>query len=670
MQNPSASFLERHIRLVNKLDRLRDKMDAGTHPSTVFDEIAATLQVLFAADACALLLEDSDDRYLIHHGMDAALAERLCAQARELVAAGPLDCPEWPHALAVRILVDSQNHVPGALVLARAAESFSSDDAALLDSAEAQVDSAFVQARTITRLRRQNEELEAKIQIDRLRDLQADEAGLLNQVIAIILRSFSASLCLIQTYEAEEQKLRHSALIDRSASPARSLQPLLDAAALCRQTEKHSMPGFAPGEFTFSPLYLYDMQVGMVIIGRVDAFKPYEVQMLNALASQTATVLGKARLAQQLAQRNRELEAIYRIDRIRDTEADFDLMTQHVLTELCEAVDSETGYLMLYDAATDRAMEIKAATKNGLFSQEEHLGFIHEISRTALKTGKIFIDNQIHGDVRSAIAVPLIVNERIIGVYGALNSRNPRGFSRDDQRMLSAITSQVDTAVFERLEQRRMRKVLSRSVDPRVLEMLLQRADASLLTGERVVITVIFADLRGSTEWSERIAPEELVSTLNTFLGRMTEIVFAHGGVLDKFVGDEVIALFGTPVAMPDHAYHAARAALAMQRAHTQLQSELAREGHELPFMGIGVSSGEVIAGEMGPPVRTDFTAMGRVMNLGSRLCSAALGGQIVISQSTHDLLGERARVNALEPIQPKGINHPVSVYELLGVQA
>ena len=92
MQNPSASFLERHIRLVNKLDRLRDKMDAGTHPSTVFDEIAATLQVLFAADACALLLEDSDDRYLIHHGMDAALADQTAEIALNYeVISTPMD---------------------------------------------------------------------------------------------------------------------------------------------------------------------------------------------------------------------------------------------------------------------------------------------------------------------------------------------------------------------------------------------------------------------------------------------------------------------------------------------------------------------------------------------------------------------------------------------------
>jgi adenylate cyclase len=211
-----------------------------------------------------------------------------------------------------------------------------------------------------------------------------------------------------------------------------------------------------------------------------------------------------------------------------------------------------------------------------------------------------------------------------------------------------------------------MRRVLGRSVDPKVLEHLLQRADDTVLTGERVILSVLFADMRGSTEWAERTDPEQLVQMLNLFLGHMTDVIFAYGGTLDKFVGDEVIALFGTPIHIADHAERAARCALELQKAHTALQAEMAAQGIELPDIGIGVATGEVIAGEIGPPIRTDFTAMGRTMNLGARLCSAAAPGQIIISAATCEILGNSFETQELEQTL-KGIGN-VRAFGLLGV--
>jgi adenylate cyclase len=206
---------------------------------------------------------------------------------------------------------------------------------------------------------------------------------------------------------------------------------------------------------------------------------------------------------------------------------------------------------------------------------------------------------------------------------------------------------------------------LSRSVDPKVLERLLQKADDHQLAGERVVISVLFADLRGSTEWTERTEPERLVSTINAFLGRMTDVIFQHGGTLDKFVGDEVIGLFGTPVDMKEHALQAVKCALAMQDVHADLQQAVEALGLELPPMGIGISTGEVIAGEFGTPIRTDFTAMGRAMNLGSRLCGAASAGKILISKPTQEMAGPSIEVRSIEPLTLKGLGL-VEVYEVL----
>ncbi|MBC8098250.1 MAG: GAF domain-containing protein, partial [Armatimonadetes bacterium] len=355
-------------------------------------------------------------------------------------------------------------------------------------------------------------------------------------------------------------------------------------------------------------------------------------------------------------------------DHIRDQEHDFDTMLQRVLTEICRSVSGEVGFLMLYNQDREEPLELKASTVEGLLTSPAYFEIINRFSRQALAAGEMVYANRPDGPVRSIIAIPLILNEKVIGVFGTANSTSPRGFNAEDRRMLGAITSQVDTAVFERLERRRMRRVLSRSVDPKVLEHLLQRADDTVLSGERLLLTCLFADLRGSTEWAERTSPEQLVHSLNIFLGRMTDVIFENGGTLDKFVGDQVIALFGVPVKMDDHPEQAVRTALAMRDAHAQIQAELADKGIELPPLGIGVSTGEMIAGEIGSLVRTDFTAMGRAMNLGSRLCGVAKGGEIIISANTYELVRHLVEVTPAANAQLKGLGD-VAFYQLLRIK-
>jgi adenylate cyclase len=319
-------------------------------------------------------------------------------------------------------------------------------------------------------------------------------------------------------------------------------------------------------------------------------------------------------------------------------------------------VASEIGFLMLFTETEERALELKATTVEGVLTTPAFHEAIHTYSRRALDEAQPVFSNKPEGPVHSIIAIPLILKETIIGVFGALNSRSPYGFSAEDRRVLQAITSQVDTAVFERLEQRRIRRALSRSVDPKVMEHLLKHASDTMLAGERVVLTSLFADLRGSTAWGERTDPEQLVSTLNRFLGAMTEVIFKYEGTLDKFVGDEVIALFGCPMPMDDHALRATRCAQEMQAVHARLQAELEAQGIELPPVGIGISTGEVIAGEIGSPVRTDFTGLGRVMNLGARLCSVAGPEEIVISSATHEATRDQIAAKEVDAVGLKGL--------------
>lgn len=668
MINDALVQKERQLGLLLALDQARDRDVVITDPVAMLEEIVQLLAAHFDVEACALMLLDDagvEVEQVICHDVDESTAIVLCKQALHVQTPAPITTEYWAHTLGLQILLREDDRRPlGGLFVARNDASFGVADVNLLRLAESQIDSAIIQARTLYRLARRNRELEAIRRIDELRDAAKDEGTLLGGFSALIGEYLSASLCLIFIEDPREAELLLRGITDRYALLPEQLADIRLSIDALKQKRTLSSTNVADLQIIAMPLQIQGDRLGVVVVGREQEFDDNAIRMLEVLAAQMDSALVHSRAVRQLHQRNRELEAIYEIDRIRDTESDFNALLDRVLQVLCRAVSAEIGYLVLYNAQNESQLERKVSTRNDLLASPDYLNVIQSVSRHALDTGETILERFDNGPVRSVIAVPLILDDRVIGVFGAINSVD--GFDDEDKGLLRAITSQVDTAIFERLEHRRLRKVLRRSVDPKVIDHLLAHTDEDILAGERVVLSVLFADLRGSTEWAERIKPEELVSSLNLFLATMTRVIFNYGGTLDKFVGDEIIALFGSPLPMDDHAFHAAEAALKMQELHAEIRADLQSQGKELPPMGVAISSGEVIAGEFGPPARTDFTAMGRTMNLGSRLCGATESDKVYITGTTRHMLGERAVVRELAPVKLKGIGDMVETFELL----
>jgi adenylate cyclase len=152
---------------------------------------------------------------------------------------------------------------------------------------------------------------------------------------------------------------------------------------------------------------------------------------------------------------------------------------------------------------------------------------------------------------------------------------------------------------------------------------------------------------------------------MNQFLGRMTEVILAHEGTLDKFIGDQVMAIFGAPFSQPDHALRAVRTAMAMQAAHQSLMDAWRSSGHEPVSLGIGIATGELIVGEMGSPQQTDYTVVGRAANLGARICAIAEGDQVLISQATYKLVENEVEAIPLKNIHLKGIGQDITVFSV-----
>ncbi len=221
-------------------------------------------------------------------------------------------------------------------------------------------------------------------------------------------------------------------------------------------------------------------------------------------------------------------------------------------------------------------------------------------------------------------------------------------------------------------EKRRMRRLFGQYVSKDVCEQLVANPALARLGGTRREMTVLFSDIRGFTTVSEQGEPEAIVHMLNEYFSRMVEIVFAHRGTVDKFVGDQVMALFGAPLDDPAHADHAAAAALDMIAELDRLCARWRAEGRPELQIGVGISTGPMIAGNIGSEAIMSYTVIGDAVNLGARLESLnkTYGTRIIISDATRARLTRPFEVRPLGEVVVKGKTRAVDVFELVGVSS
>ena len=210
-----------------------------------------------------------------------------------------------------------------------------------------------------------------------------------------------------------------------------------------------------------------------------------------------------------------------------------------------------------------------------------------------------------------------------------------------------------------------LRDTFSRYLSQPVMEQVLSdKASRSLRTSRREV-SVLFADIRGFTTFAERHRPEEVVAALNQYFDRMVRVVFAHHGTLDKYLGDGLMALFGTPLEQPDHPRHAVQAALEMQAAVADLNAARLRSGLAPLGIGIGINSGEAIVGNIGTEERMEYTAIGDMVNVAQRLQTEAADGDVVISDDVLAQAQGDLAINETIETRLKGRRQPVRAHRV-----
>jgi adenylate cyclase len=216
-------------------------------------------------------------------------------------------------------------------------------------------------------------------------------------------------------------------------------------------------------------------------------------------------------------------------------------------------------------------------------------------------------------------------------------------------------------------EKRQVKKLFSRYVSKDVYDQLVANPSLAALGGARRHMTVLFSDIRGFTTMSEKGTPEDVVKQLNELFTRMVAVVFKHRGTVDKFVGDMIMALYGAPLDDEDHAEHAVQTALAMIATLGEMNEQWAREGRPQLGIGIGINTGDMIAGNVGSEAIMSYTVIGDAVNLGARLESLNkdYGTRIIISQATRERLKGRYDIHPLGDVIVKGKSLPVAIFEV-----
>jgi len=272
--------------------------------------------------------------------------------------------------------------------------------------------------------------------------------------------------------------------------------------------------------------------------------------------------------------------------------------------------------------------------------------------------------------VRSAMGAPLLTSTGVgLGIIYVDNLTATHAFKEDDLDFLIAFAGVASVAIENgQLAEGLRREALTRAnfqryFSPDLAKQVADHGEEIKLGGQKRDVVILFSDIRGFTSMSETMDPDDVALLMREYFTEMVEIIFRHGGTLDKFIGDAIMALWGAPFATEDDADKAMRAAIDMQRKLVELNEHWSQTGKKPIKIGIGINFGNVFAGNIGSEQRLEYTVLGDAVNTASRLCSNAGKDQIMISESLHKRLKFPPAVEAREPLKVKNKEQLVPVF-------
>ena len=447
-------------------------------------------------------------------------------------------------------------------------------------------------------------------------------------------------------------------------------------------TENVAVPAeVRPKTVNFDDAPLGHTQVALSVNEIIGRRSDMSLENATATPAEIKDLRRKAKILELLFELSKTLGTVFELEEIFERATD--LIFRGTPADRVVALLSEEG--KDGKIIENSLYPIGAKTRDASFEKlTERLAVSRTITNRVMADRVAFLsqdaktDEKFHGaesivsqGVRSTICAPLVTPSNVHGVLYADRLDPFAAFSPDHLELISAVAALTAVTVetvkaHKRLAREEVARAnYSRFMPEYVVQQLLENPDSFRLGGANQTITVLFADIRGFTAISEKENPENVVRLLNHYFTAMTEIIFEHGGTLDKYIGDGLMALFGAPTATPDDARNALNTAVAMQRELAALKQSMTDEGFANISVGIGLHTGVATIGYIGSERRSEYTAIGDTVNLASRLESNTRGGQILISEATARAAGNLFPLIRREPIMVKNRQQPVDLYEV-----
>ncbi len=375
----------------------------------------------------------------------------------------------------------------------------------------------------------------------------------------------------------------------------------------------------------------------------------------------------------------------YELQRSIGIELDLDKLLGKILDRAFEMLAADRGVVLLFD---DNDQLQPRAVKTRKARGDENIvlssSIINEVVRekAAVLSSDAAIDSRFKGShsvimqgIRSTMAVPIIVGGQLFGIMILDSQIATNAFGEKDLQLFTGIANQAALSIqnvklAKKIEaEAQMRAKFERMMSPILAEQVLSGKLEVTKGGELREATVLFADIRGFTPLSEGLGAQDVVAMLNEYFEMMIEIVFHNEGTLDKFIGDEIMVLYGAPTSRADDPVRAVRTALEMQAALIEFNRTRQAEGMVPILIGVGINTGEVVAGYMGSTRTMEYTAIGDTVNTGSRLCSIAKAGEIIVSESTWARVESQFEAVPLAPTKVKGKAAPLRIFNVTSVR-
>ncbi len=386
----------------------------------------------------------------------------------------------------------------------------------------------------------------------------------------------------------------------------------------------------------------------------------------------------------KLSRAYRRLDALYKATQIMSSARDLDSRLLQVLDLVIEVLGAERGFILLKDEMRDTLVtKVVRAMDSGLEATSPSMGIA---SKSAIEGEPVLMmdrsanpefgsrESVIARRIVSAMCVPLRIEDRILGSIYIDTIKKKAFFDEEDLELFCSMGNQIAFAIEnsnlnERMiKEQQKRDNFRRFLPDIVVEQIIGEGSALQLGGEKKRVTTMFCDIRGSSQLAEQLSPQELLVLLNEHFTAMTEIIFAWNGTLDKYIGDEIMAVFGAPISTGDDAYSAVCASLDILKRNEELNVLRISEGKPAFQLGIGIETGDVIAGFIGSPKRMEYTVVGDRVNSAKRLCDMASPGTIVVGNETWANLRGRVRGSPIGTFKVKNKEQFIVAYEVKGL--